>query len=191
MKDDIPTISPKSKQEWRQWLIKNHASEQSVWLLAYKKSANKATISWSDTVDEALCFGWIDGMRKSVDEESFVQFVCKRKPKSGWSKINKEKIERLVAEGLMTEAGLKSIEIAKQNGSWTLLDEVEELTIPDDLEEAFAVNVGSKDFFISLSKSVRKMILHWIVSAKKPETRQKRIAEVAELAAKQQKPKQF
>lgn len=191
MKDDIPTISPKSKQEWRRWLTEHHAVEQAVWLRAYKKSANKATVSWSDTVDEALCFGWIDGMRKSVDEESFIQFVCKRKPKSGWSKINKEKIERLITEGLMMEAGFKSIEIAKQNGSWTLLDEVEELSIPEDLEMAFIENVGSKDFFLTLSKSVRKMILQWIAFAKKPETRQKRITEVAKLAAIQQKPKQF
>ncbi|SOD19763.1 YdeI/OmpD-associated family protein [Pedobacter xixiisoli] len=191
MKEDIPTISPKNQQEWRQWLIENHASEEAVWLLAYKKSANKETIAWSETVDEALCFGWIDGMRKSIDDESFVQFLCKRKPKSGWSKINKEKIERLIADGLMTEAGLKSIEIAKQNGSWTLLDEVEELTISPDLEAAFARNIGSKDFFLSLSKSVRKMILQWIAFAKKTETREKRITEVAELAAKKQKPKQF
>ncbi|MNK00104.1 hypothetical protein D3C87_178860 [compost metagenome] len=189
MKEDIPTISPKNQQEWRQWLIENHASEQAVWLLAYKKSANKATITWSETVDEALCFGWIDGMRKSINDESFVQFLCKRKPKSGWSKINKEKIERLIKDGLMTEAGLKSIEIAKQNGSWTLLDEIEELTVPEDLKAAFAVNTGSEYFFLSFSKSVKKMILQWIAFAKKPETRQKRINEVAELAAKNQKPK--
>ena len=188
---DQETFYPKSKQEWRQWLMENHRSKQSVWLLQYKKKSGKPSVEWSDAVDEALCFGWIDGMRKSIDEESFVQFVCKRKPKSGWSKINKEKIERLIAEGLMTEAGLKSIEIAKQNGSWALLDEVEGLTIPQDLDLAFEANVGAKDFFLSLSKSVRKMILQWIAFAKKPETRQKRIKEVAELAAKKQKPKQF
>ncbi|MFN0255062.1 YdeI/OmpD-associated family protein [Pedobacter ureilyticus] len=188
---DQETFYPKSKQEWRQWLVENHQSKQSVWLLQYKKKSGKPSVEWGDAVDEALCFGWIDGMRKSIDEESFVQFVCKRKPKSGWSKINKEKIERLIAEGLMTEAGLKSIEIAKQNGSWALLDEVEGLTIPQDLDLAFEANVGAKDFFLSLSKSVRKMILQWIAFAKKPETRQKRIKEVAELAAKKQKPKQF
>lgn len=191
MKEDIPTISPKSQQEWRQWLVENHQSQQAVWLLAYKKSANKPTVTWSQTVDEALCFGWIDGIRKSIDDESFVQFLCKRKPNSGWSKINKEKVERLIAEGLMTEPGLNSIEIAKQNGSWTLLDEVEELTIPEDLENAFELNIGAKDFFLSLSKSIRKMMLQWIAFAKRPETRRKRISEIAELAAQRQKPKQF
>lgn len=191
MKEDIPTISPKSREEWRQWLLENHKSEQAVWLLAYKKSSNEATITWSVMVDEALCFGWIDGMRKSISKDSFAQFLCKRKTKSGWSKINKEKTERLIAEGLMTEAGLKSIEIAKQNGSWTLLDEVEELTIPEDLDSAFTVNAGSKEFFLSLSKSVRKMMLQWVTFAKRKETRQKRISEIAELASMKQKPKQF
>ncbi len=186
---DSETFYPKSKQEWRQWLIENHQSKSSVWLVCYKKKAGKPSVEWSDAVDEALCFGWIDGMRKSIDDEKFIQFVCKRKPKSAWSKINKEKIARLITDDLMTEAGLKSIEIAKQNGSWYLLDEVEELTVPEDLETAFAANIGSKDFFSSLSKSVKKMILQWIAFAKKTETRQKRINEVAELAAKNQKPK--
>lgn len=191
MKDDIATIYPQSQQEWRQWLIENHLLEQSVWVLGYKKATGKTSVSWSDVVDEALCFGWIDGMRKSLDEERFIQFVCKRKPKSGWSKINKEKIERLIADGLMTEAGFKSIEIAKQNGSWTLLDEVEELTVPDDLEVAFTSNPGAADFFFGLSKSVRKMMLQWVAFAKKPETRQNRINEIATLAAQKLKPKQF
>ena len=187
----METFYPKSKQEWRQWLVENHQAKQSIWLICYKKKAGKPSVAWSDVVDEALCFGWIDGMRKSVDEESFVQLVCKRKPKSGWSKINKEKIERLTADGLMAEAGRKSVDIAKQNSSWTLLDDVEELTIPQDLELAFENNLVAKDFFLSLSKSVRKMILQWISFAKKPETRQNRINEVVERAASKQKPKQF
>ncbi|RZL69608.1 MAG: hypothetical protein EOO93_01085 [Pedobacter sp.] len=191
MKDDIATIYPQSKQEWRQWLMENHLLQQSIWVLSYKKATGKTSVSWSDVVDEALCFGWIDGMRKSLDEERFIQFVCKRKPKSGWSKINKEKIERLIADGLMTEAGFKSIEIAKQNGSWTLLDEVEELTVPKDLEVAFTSNPGAADFFFGLSKSVRKMMLQWVAFAKKPETRQNRINEIATLAAQKLKPKQF
>jgi len=188
---DKETFYPKSKQEWRQWLAENHQSKQSIWLICYKKKAGKPSLAWSDVVDEALCFGWIDGMRKSVNEESFVQLVCRRKQKSAWSKINKEKIERLTADGLMTESGLESINIAKQNGSWILLDEVEELTIPQDLESVFENNPGAKDFFLSLSKSVRKMILQWISFAKKPETRQNRVNEVVERAANKQKPKQF
>lgn len=149
------------------------------------------SISWSEAVDEALCFGWIDSTRKSIDGESFIQFFTKRKPKSNWSKINKGKVARLIEEGLMTEAGYKSIEIAKKNDSWTILDAVEELLVPKDLEEAFQSQPGSGDYFNDLSKSVKKMILHWVVSAKRPETREKRIAEIAELAGQRLKPKQF
>lgn len=120
-----------------------------------------------------------------------MQFFTKRKAKSVWSKINKNKIEQLISIGKMSQAGFESIAIAKENGSWTILDSVEELAIPEDLETAFEAYEGSKDFFTSLSKSAKKMILYWLVSAKRQETRQKRINEVAELAAQKLKPKQF
>ena len=188
---NIETFSPTSRQDWRQWLEANHRSKPAVWLVQYKKNAKMPTISWSEAVDEALCFGWIDSVRKSLDEEKFIQFFSKRKPRSTWSKVNKEKIQRFIAEGLMTEAGYKSIEIAKQNGSWTILDEVEELIIPEDLNNACTIQTGSKDFFLSLSKSGQKAILQWLVLAKLAETRQKRINEIAELAAQKLKPKQF
>jgi uncharacterized protein YdeI (YjbR/CyaY-like superfamily) len=118
-----------------------------------------------------------------------VQFFSKRKPTSAWSKINKEKVKRLIKEDLMAPAGLASIEAAKKNGSWTILDEVEKLTIPNDLEKAFNASKGSKEFFLGLSKSVQKMILQWIQFAKREETRKKRINEVATRAAKKLKPK--
>jgi len=188
---DIETFYPKSKQDWRKWLKNNHQKKQSIWLICYKKQTNIPTITWSEAVDEALCFGWIDSTRKSIDSEKFIQFFTKRKPRSAWSKINKEKIERLMSENLMSQAGLESVEIAKQNGSWTLLDQVEELYIPEDLELAFEANLGSKDYFLSLSKSVKKIILHWVTVAKRPETRQSRINETAVLAAQKLKPKQF
>jgi uncharacterized protein YdeI (YjbR/CyaY-like superfamily) len=120
-----------------------------------------------------------------------MQFFSKRKPKSVWSKVNKEKIKRLMDTDLIAQAGLDSIEKAKQNGSWTILDEVEELIIPNDLEKAFESLLGSKDFFLSISKSVRKALLQWLVLAKLPETRQKRISEIAERASQKLKPKQF
>jgi len=188
---DTENFCPTSQIDWRRWLQENHQSKQSVWLICYKKESNKPTIGWSGIVDEALCFGWVDGKRKSIDNESFRQFLCKRKANSTWSKINKEKVQRLIDEGLMTQAGLDSIERAKQNGSWTILDDVEELEIPADLEEKFETQYGSKDFFLSLSKSVKKAILQWIVLAKRPETRQKRMDEIVELASQKLKPKQF
>ncbi len=188
---EIEMIYPASRNEWRQWLKENHDNKQSVWLVYYKIKSGKPTFSWSDAVDEALCFGWIDSTRKSIDHEKFMQFFGKRKPKSVWSKINKGKVERLIHNGLMTPAGYKSIETAKQNGSWTILDEVEDLSIPEDLEKEFESSPGSKDFFISLSRSVKKSILQWVILAKRPETRQKRTKEVAVLAAQKLKPKQF
>jgi uncharacterized protein YdeI (YjbR/CyaY-like superfamily) len=186
---EADTFCPSSKKQWRAWLQKNHVTKQSVWLVCYKIKSGKPSITWSDAVDEALCFGWIDSIRKSIDHETFVQFFSKRKPTSTWSKINKAKIKRLIDEELMTPAGLACIETAKKNGSWTILDEVEKLTIPQDLEKAFKANKDSKKFFLSLSKSIQKMILHWITFAKREETRQKRINEVATLAAKNLKPK--
>ena len=188
---EIETFYPTSQQQWRQWLEENHRSKQAVWLVHYKKKSGVPTISWSEAVDEALCFGWIDSVRKTLDNETFIQFFSKRKPNGTWSKVNKEKIRQLVEAGLMTQAGLESIETAKQNGSWTILDEVEELILPNDLEIEFNTQPGSKDFFLSLSKSVRKAMLQWLVLAKQPETRQKRIREIVELAALKQKPNRF
>ena len=192
MENELPeTFYPATRKEWRQWLKKNHRTKKSVWLVQYKMKANVATISWNEAVDEALCFGWIDSVRKTIDHEKFVQFFSKRKPKSVWSKINKAKVEQLIAEELMTEAGFECIAIAKQNGSWNILNEVEELIIPKDLEKEFKKYKGSKDFFLSLSKSVRKAILQWLVLAKLPETRKRRLEEIASLAGKKMKPKQF
>jgi uncharacterized protein YdeI (YjbR/CyaY-like superfamily) len=190
-KKEIETFCPASRQAWRLWLQENHISKQSVWLVQYKMKSGKPTISWSEAVDEALCFGWIDSTRKTLDHETFIQFFCKRKPKSVWSKINKAKVQRLIDEGLMMQAGYDSVERAQKNGSWAMLDHVEELTVPEDLETVFNTNPGSKDFFSGLSKSARKSILQWLVLAKRPETRQKRINEIAELAAQRLKPKQF
>lgn len=187
----IETFSPTSRENWREWLAVNHRSKQSIWLVYYKIQANIPTVSYNDAVDEALCFGWIDSTKKSLVNDTFMQFFSKRKPNSVWSKINKGKIQRLIDEGLMTEAGFESIEKAKQNGSWSILDEVEELIIPEDLENEFNTKAGSKDFFLSLSKSVRKAILQWLVLAKQAETRQRRITEIAELASQKLKPKQF
>ncbi len=149
------------------------------------------SIAWSEAVDEALCFGWIDSTRVSVDDEKFMQLFSKRKPGSVWSKINKGKVQQLIENGLMMPAGFKSIEIAKQNGSWSILDEVEELIIPQDLQKELKARKGSKEFFLSLNKSSRKAMLQWLVLAKRPETRQKRILEIAELAAQKLKPAPF
>lgn len=186
---EVDVFYPTSPAAWRKWLLKNHVSQQSVWLAAHNKSSGKRCITWSESVDEALCFGWIDSKKIKIDHETTHQFFSKRKANGTWSKINKEKVERLIEAGLMTEAGLKMIEIAKQNGSWNILDEVEALIIPKDLETEFSKYKGSKEYFLSLSKSNKKIILSWIVLAKREETKQKRIAEIAKLAGLGEKPK--
>lgn len=185
----VKTFCPINRQQWRAWLLDHHNTEKSVWLISYKKKSNMPTITWSEAVDEALCFGWIDSTAKPLDEEKFMRFFSRRKATSVWSRINKEKVQQLIAEGLMTEAGFEVIERAKKNGSWTILDDVEALVIPADLEKELQKRPNANSFFLSLSKSDRRNILQWLVLAKRPETRQKRITEIVELADQNQKPK--
>lgn len=184
-------ICPKNQKEWRKWLATNHTKEDAIWLIFYKKSSPNYNLSWSESVDEALCFGWIDSTKKTIDAERYKQYFTKRKPKSNWSKINKDKITYLIDKGLMTAAGYKSIAIAKENGSWTILDSIENLVIPDDLMHELTNRKGAIEYFKTLSKSTQKSILYWVASAKRENTKQKRILEIAENASQQCKPKQF
>ncbi len=187
----IEIFYPTGRAEWRGWLHQHHNTYQSIWLLYYKKNANKPTISYTHAVDEALCYGWIDSKVKSVDEYSYLQFFCRRKPDSVWSKVNKEKVQHLIDAGLMADAGRAVIEVAKANGTWTILDDVEALITPPDLEVALASYPLAATFFHNLSRTDKRNILQWIVLAKKAETRTRRIAEVAALAQQLRKPAQF
>src|SRR5690606_6018428 len=188
-KNEIEIFYPKSQTAWRKWLEKNYLSKQAVWLVFYNKKSELKSITWSEAVDVALCFGWIDSKKIKIDEETSYQFFSKRKPKSTWSKINKNKVDKLIEQGLMTKAGFESVAIAKQNGSWTILDEVEELIIPADLEAKFIDKPNLKDYFLSLSKSAKKLLLTQLLFAKTTQTRQKRIAEIIEQAEQKLKPK--
>jgi uncharacterized protein YdeI (YjbR/CyaY-like superfamily) len=185
------TFCPASPQHWREWLQAHHAEKQFIWLIYHKKQSATPSLTWSQAVDEALCFGWIDSRAQPLDNERYQQFFSRRKPGSGWSSINKAKIERLTAAGLMAPAGLASVETAKQNGAWTLLDEVEALQLPADLVQQLAAQPLAASFFESLSRTDRRNMLHWLVLAKRPATRQQRIAEIVDLAAQQLKPAQF
>ncbi|MEO1416846.1 MAG: YdeI/OmpD-associated family protein [Bacteroidota bacterium] len=187
----MDNFCPENKAAWRAWLEENHLKKEFIWLIFYKKSSPTPNLSWSEAVDEALCFGWIDSTKKAIDEEKYIQYFCKRKPKSNWSKVNKDKVKVLIEEGLMTEQGYKSIEIAKENGSWTILDQVEALVVPEDLIAEWAHHKGAATYFDSLSNSKKKNLLYWIMSAKRTETRRKRIVAVAEHAGKNMLPKQF
>ena len=190
-KKEIETYCPKSRTDWRKWLEKNHQSKQSVWLVYFKSSTKVASVSWSEAVDEALCFGWIDGTKKTIDQERYMQYFTRRKPNSSWSKVNKEKVAKLIQNDQMTKAGFDSIETAKKNGTWLLMDDIEKLIIPEDLKIALNKNESSMEFFQSQSKSIKKAMLHWVVMAKGTETRKKRITEIARLAAKGIRPNQF
>jgi len=189
--NDIEEYCPNDNKDWRKWLELNHKKKDAVWLILYRKKSQKYNLSWSGAVNQALCFGWIDSTKRTVNDDSYKQYFSKRKAKSNWSKINKDKVKNLIDQGLMKEAGYKSIEVAKENGSWNTLDEVEELVIPEDLKEEFSNYQGSIEYFNSLSKSSKKILLYWVVSAKRKETRRKRILEIAENASNNLKPKQF
>ncbi|RZK61265.1 MAG: hypothetical protein EOO59_05485 [Hymenobacter sp.] len=182
---------PSSPQHWREWLHAHHATQQAVWLVYYKKAAHQPTLTWSQAVDESLCFGWIDSRSQPLDGERYRQYFSRRQPTSGWSKVNQAKVARLLAEGRMTEAGLASVATAQQNGSWALFDEAAALLLPADLELALQPIPAARSYFLGLSQSARRDILQWVALAKRPATRQRRLAEIVAMAAQQLKPKPF
>lgn len=161
----------------------NHRTSPGVWLIYYKVNSGKPSVSYSEAVKEALCVGWIDSKVNSLDDERYQQVFTPRKPKSVWSKLNKQYIEELIEQGSMTEAGLAKIEAAKRDGSWNALDAIEALMIAPDLKEALEANETANDHFQLFSSSSKKSILFWIESAKRPETRLKRIEKAVRLAA--------
>ena len=187
-----PTIHPKTRKSWRIWLAKNHAQSPGVWLLFHKKSANKDRLPYADAVEEALCFGWIDATIRPIDDHTYMQWYCPRKPKSVWSKLNKTRVERLIAAGLMTPAGQAKIDLARTNGQWNHLDSVESLTLPADFAQALrAAPAAARKHYDSLSPSARKILLYQIHNVKRPENRAKKIAAAVECCATQQHPSAF
>lgn len=182
--NNVKAFYAKSRNEWREWLDINQQSEKSVWLIIYKKDSGKPSVYYPEAVDEALCFGWVDSKPNKRDENSYYQFFSKRNPKSNWSRLNKEKVAILIEEGLMQAAGFEMIKIAKQNGTWTALNEVENLIVPDDLQELFSNNKTAFENWENFPPSSKRGILEWIFNAKKPATRRKRIEKTVSLAEK-------
>lgn len=190
-KDGIRATAAKSALVWRKWLEKNHLKEKSVFLIIYRKKSDVPSVYYSDAVDEALCFGWIDSVPKKRDAKSYYVLFSKRNPKSNWSRVNKQKVERLLLEGKMTEAGQKMIDLAKASGTWTALDHVSDLIVPEDLQNLLSKNKKALTHFEAFSPSARRGILEWIHSAKRMETRQKRLKEIVRLAAQNIKANQY
>jgi uncharacterized protein YdeI (YjbR/CyaY-like superfamily) len=178
---NAPEIYIGDRSEWRRWLEQNHAIESSVWLIFNKGAGRK--IQWSDIVQEALCFGWIDGRANKVSETRTKIYISRRKPKSVWSKINKGHVEMLIDQGLMRPAGLAAIEIARSNGSWDVLNRSDNLEIPLQLQKLFTDNSIAKAHFDAFPNSSKRVILEWIYSAKTDTTQQKRIDETVRLAS--------
>ena len=179
----IPSYQPETRAEWRKWLDTNHASSKGIWLVVIKKKADVAGITYEDAVEEALCFGWIDGGANAVDMQRYKLYMSPRKPGSIWSRLNKQRIDKLIKESRMTPAGLAKIEAARKDGSWKAFDAVDRLVPPADLLEQLSANAEAKRNFEAFSASSKKIILFWIAGAKREETRRRRIEETVRLAA--------
>jgi len=173
----------KNDQEWRQWLHDNHKIHTGVYLIFYKVSSTYESMRWEEAVKVALCYGWIDSTVKKIDDERRRQYFSPRKATSVWSKLNKNYIAELSRLDLIHESGHAIINRAKQNGSWTALDDVENLRIPSDLQRAFEANINAYKHYQDFAPSYRKSYLYWLYQAKREETRTKRIEAIIRLCA--------
>jgi uncharacterized protein YdeI (YjbR/CyaY-like superfamily) len=180
-----------NRADWRAWLMENHAAKKEVWLIYYKRHTSKPSISYDDSVEEALCFGWVDSIIMRIDDEKFARKFTPRTGRSRWSGANRERVEKMIREGKMTEAGLARVKKAKDNGEWfeTPISAryKRELLIPTYLRDALAVNRKASDNFNRLAESYKRNFVGWIDSAKKEETRRKRLQEAISLLERNRK----
>ena len=174
----------KTDKHWREWLHHNHATSKGVYLIFYKVEHEKDSMRWEEAVKVALCYGWIDSTVKSLGNGKRRQYFTPRNPKSVWSALNKKYIKELTDNNLMHKSGLQSIEVAKNNGSWEALDDVENGVIPNDLQKEFDNNPSAFNNYQNFSYTYRKSYLYWLNQAKREETRQKRINEIIDLCSK-------
>lgn len=186
--DQLERYYARSRDEWREWLKKNHQTSPGIWFIYYKKGTEERTMSYEDAVEEALRFGWIDSKVKTLDKKRYMQVFTPRKPGSTWSKLNKNRVKKLTKQGLMTPAGLEKVESAKKDGSWNMLSDVEDLILPDDLKKALAADEKAEKNFQQYNDSTKKQMLWWIVSAKRSETRERRLKKVLNLVRHNQRP---
>jgi uncharacterized protein YdeI (YjbR/CyaY-like superfamily) len=185
---DLPMIPLQSTEEWEEWLADNHATSNGVWLQFFKKASGKKTITHAEALDEALCYGWIDGQSKAYDDESWLQKFTPRRARSVWSKVNIQNVERLIQAGKMKPAGLQQIEAAKLDGRWErAYDSPGNATVPDDFLQELEKDKKAKAFFDTLNKANTYAIIYRLQTAKKPETRERRMKAILEMLAKGEK----
>jgi uncharacterized protein YdeI (YjbR/CyaY-like superfamily) len=184
----LPMMQFKRQEDWITWLDQNHASTTGVWLRLAKTSSGIASVSYSEALDVALCYGWIDGQKKSYDETTWLQKFTPRGERSIWSRINREKAEELIRNGKMKPAGLQAIQRAQQNGRWeAAYDSSSRASVPSDLQAALDENADAKAFFATLNNQNRYTILHRLQTAKKAETRAARIEKFIRMLEKHEK----
>ena len=186
--DDLDEVTAGDREAWHRWLAEHHATSSGVWLVLAKKASGTPSVTLEEAGLEALCFGWIDSKRLPLDAHRYRQSYVPRRPTSTWSKVNKERVEQLIRDGSMTHAGFAAIETAKANGSWVSLDAVEALTIPDDLTAALAADPIARSNFDTYAPSVKKLALLRLTTAKRAETRSRRIDEIVGQASAASRP---
>lgn len=185
--DEAPQLHADDRATWRAWLEENHAIARGVWLVTWRPGSGRARLDYESAIEEALCFGWVDSTGGHLDADRGKLYFAPRKPRSVWAATNKARVERLIAEGRMAPAGLAAIDRARANGSWEILDGPERLEVPDDLVAALEIHPPAAANFSAFPPSTRKMLLAWIASAMRPETRAARIAKTAEAAARNER----
>jgi uncharacterized protein YdeI (YjbR/CyaY-like superfamily) len=182
--DDAPQVHADDRSTWRAWLAANHATSGGAWLVTWRPGRGHPVLDYEAAIEEALCFGWVDSTGGRLDEDRGKLYFAPRKARSAWAATNKARVERLVAAGLMAPAGLAAIERAKANGSWTALDGIERLEVPEDLQAALEARPPAAGRFAAFPPSARKQMLWWVAQARRVETRTARIAEIVETAAR-------
>ncbi|MEX1072278.1 MAG: YdeI/OmpD-associated family protein [Chloroflexota bacterium] len=178
-----PLIHPETSEAWRAWLADHHATVDGAWVARRTKASGRETLTYNALVEEALCFGWIDGLTHSLPDGRQAQLLTPRRAGSGWARSNKDRVERLIADGRMTDAGLAVIASAKADGSWSMQDAAEALIEPDELEAALNASSAARRHWDQFPSSPRRALIWWVMSAKRPETRARRVATIVEEAA--------
>lgn len=183
-KFDYPIYHAETRGAWRAWLTANHDTARGVWLASWKPATGWPAVPYAEAVEEALCFGWIDSTANTLDDERRLQLMTPRKPRSTWTRLNRERVARMEAEGLMTDAGRRAVEVAQANGWWTIYDPVEDLLEPDELAAALDAAPQAREQWDAFPPSARKQMLWWVISAARPDTRSRRVAKIVADAEK-------